>query len=234
MSKVTIVSPRRLSNYYVKKYNLTNEKPVTLNDQNIICNKVKPKKGNVIKLYSYHANVNNKKDENRLKKGDIVTVNGENAYLFNSKKRWIIMLLLLALILFLMFWPSGKEEGKKFNIIGDEKAEIEKDKQDNIVYQGFTSEFDINEKVKTLSIQNSEENEGKYYVGVSLKEGETEIYSMGEDLIKPGKYVNIDLYDLLDEGSHEITIVQYGYMVGEKVSSVSTRTQQTVTVNVSK
>ena len=54
---------------------------------------------------------------------------------------------------------------------------------------------------------------------------------MEDSLIEPGKYVNINLYELLDPGAYDLEIVQYGYHMDtmEPVSSVSS---QMITVEV--
>lgn len=234
-----IVTPERLSNHYVKKYKLSEEQKVTLAGWKLDGKKLKEDEEESVELYSYRSDAKVKKRE-KLEKGTEVELNKEPVFYFRPKKKCLLLLIILflLLLLFMKTCQGGTIEEKIpnpiKNVIGDEKFEQEstQEEDEGIVYAGFPSDFTINKDVRYLSVQNSEENKDKFYTAVKLLEGDKVIYDIGEDVISPGKYVNIDLYSLLDEGVHEITICQGGYVMDDNFTQVATSTSQVVHVTV--
>ena len=150
----------------------------------------------------------------------------------------IFCIIMIALLVYLVYLLNGDSDAgaaqNPFNIVGDNETPETTDDNPNIIYQGLPDSFTIDSSVRTLTIKNDLANIDRYYTGVRVLEGETVIYDMEDNLIEPGKSVEIDLYDLLDSGDHVITIIQYGYRLGEQISKVASQTSQKVTVNVIK
>lgn len=150
----------------------------------------------------------------------------------------IFCIIMIALLVYLVYLLNGDSDTgsaqNPFNIVGDNETTETTDDNPNIIYQGLPDSFTIDSSVRTLTIKNDLANIDRYYTGVKVLEGETVIYDMEDSLIEPGKSVEIDLYDLLNSGDHEITIIQYGYRLGEQISQVASQTSQKVTVNVIK
>lgn len=151
----------------------------------------------------------------------------------------LLPLLLIGITFFgiSVFRPKDTPEPivPEMNVEGDDKVEVEQTTvDDGIIYAGFPSSFEINEKVQYLSIQNSEENQDKFYTYVQILEGDEIIFDMEGSVIEPGKYKNINLYELLDKGDHTIVICQYGCRMDGYYSQVGSSTSQSVNVKVVK
>lgn len=236
-----IVAAARLSGYYIRKYKLSNETKVTVPGWELKRKKLEENEDKEAELYSYFSEADGKKKK-KLMKGTQVPIDDKIAYYFRPRK-WFLLIILFFLLLLLLF--GVKNYGGKSpdnipapdkHVMGEEKIEENstQEKDDGIIYAGFPEAFTINSKIKYLSVQNSTENEGRFYTTVKLIEGDKVIYDMGEDVISPGKYVNIDLYSLLNEGEHEIVICQAGYAMNESFTQAATSTTQTVKVTVVK
>lgn len=169
---------------------------------------------------------------------------GEAFYIQPCSKKLLIipLLLMLLLILIICFCIHSLKYGNtpkpvvpEMNVEGDDKVEVEQAPvDDGIIYAGFPSSFEINEKVQYLSVQNSEENADKFYTYVQILEGDEVIFDMKDSVIEPGKYKNINLYELLDKGDHTIVICQYGCRMDGYYSQVGSSTSQSVNVKVVK
>lgn len=239
-----IVTPHRLNNHYLKKFKLSEETRVIVPGCELKKRKLKKNEDESVKLYRYFSEAENRKRK-KLMKGTQVDAEGETAYFFcpNEWLPFIILFfctfLILGIILVLGLRGCGNTpviQLPQHNVIGEDKETQENTQaeDDGIIYAGFPDSFTINSKVRYLSVQNSVENKDRFYTTVKLLEGDKVIYDMKDDVIEPGKYVNIDLYSLLDKGEHKITICQAGYVMNEKFTPVATSTSQVVTVNVEK
>lgn len=236
---LVIVTAKRMNNYYVRKYRLSDEIKVLVTDCEIRHGNLVPNEGTDVELYDYLADVSGKKRE-KLMKGTQVLLDNDVAYYFNPNK-WLLILLpmlLAAVFLLILCFKQCSYGGinSHKNIINDDKINQQESNtsSDGIVYNGFPSSFTINKDAKYLSIENSMDNANKYYTGARIYEGDTMIYDMGEDVISPGKFANINLYDILSVGEHELTIVQYGCGMDKDFTEVATGTSQVVTVKVEK
>lgn len=148
----------------------------------------------------------------------------------------LVLFLIIAIIgiIWIMKNRDDVSQTNPFSVVGNDDSDKTEEVAPNIIYQGLPSSFEINSSVRTLTMKNDIANIDSYYTGVKILEGESVIYDMDTALIEPGKSVDIDLYNLLSEGNHELTIVQYGYSFGDTVSQVSSQTSQTVSVKVEK
>lgn len=157
-----------------------------------------------------------------------------------KSKKILLALLVLFLIVAVIgiIWiiknRDNVSQTNPFNVVGNDDSDKTEEVAPNIIYQGLPSSFEINSSVRTLTMKNDIANIDRYYTGVKILEGESIIYDMDTALIEPGKSVDIDLYELLTDGSHELTIVQYGYSFSDTISQVSSQTSQTVSVTVVK
>lgn len=240
-----IVTPHKLNKHYLKKFKLSEETKVKVPGWELKKKKLKENEDETVKLFRYFSEADGKKRK-KLMKGTAVETEGETAYFFcpNEWLPFLILFFAMFLILGIMLIISlrGCDDGQKLqlinqhNVVGDEKEtqESTQEKDDGIIYAGFPDSFTINSHVKYLSVQNSVENKGRFYTTVRLLDGDKVIYDMGDDVIKPGKYVNIDLYSLLSKGEHKITICQGGYAMDETFTQAATSTSQVVTVTVVK
>lgn len=234
---ILIVTAKRMNNHYVKKFKLSDEVKVTLYGCEIRHRKLVANEETDVEMYSYFASVSGKVRE-KLMQGTQVVLDGETAYYF-CPKRWFLVLLPLFLALFTVIVLTFRQcDGNTpiKNVLNDDKIEQSdvRDTDGGIVYNGFPSSFTITSDVQYLSVQNSMDNAGKYYTGARIIENDEVIYDMGQDVISPGKYANINLYEILSAGEHKLTIVQYGCGMDKNFTDVATGTSQVVTVNVKK
>lgn len=235
---IFIVTPKRLSNRYVDKLQLSQEKEVTITGWKLSHNKLQEDYEESVELFRYLCYADYKKKK-KLMKGTEVISDGYTAYFFIPNKRFIViiffLLLLTCILAFFLRDCNGVNLNKpKHSIISENKQETASSEDVGIVYSGFPAEFTINKKVKYLSVQNSIDNENNFYTTVKLMEDDKVIYDMGSDLIQPGKYVNIDLYNLLSPGKHTVTIYQYGYAMNDTFTQAASNTNQIVTITVEK
>ena len=229
-----IITRKRLSKRVINKYKFYNETSITLTGQKIGLFNFKKTRSDISTNYFGYTT-----DSDKLKLKKSINIDGEPVYLYKSHKGLLfilfVLIILAALCAIAMYKPNYTQK-PTFDIVGEDKVEQTKGNADygNIVYQGLPDAFTIDVNTQILSIANDTANEGKFYTGVRIKEGEEIIYEMGSSLLEPGKFVNINLCDLLTSGEHVITIEQYGYILRDKVTKVTSETSQKVNVTVIK
>lgn len=237
VAPIHIITPERLNNYYIKKLSLSDEKKVKIQGWELKHKKLKENKDNTVELYYYTSEVIGNRRKKLINRTQIIVENTP-AFYFYPKNKIIIILLILFLTMLVIFrvYSYKSIPIPNFNILGDEKINQDDTQRldDSIIYVGFPSEFTINKNIRYLSVQNSIENNNKFYTAVKIMEGDNIIYDMKDNVISPGKYINIDLYSILNDGKHTITIYQTGYIMDKNFTQVSTSTNQTVTVLVNK
>lgn len=235
---IIILAAKDLPKRYIEKYDLSKFKRIILKGYKVKHGKlIKSDSADSVTVNAYHA------DEDvldHIKTAGYINIRGEGAYFVNPSNKWWLLLIplipLIGIALCLAFSVGGTPgvPENPFTVVGEEK-EIQNDQGvDNIIYQGFPASFEINSNVRMLSVQNDMANKDKFYTGVRLIENDEVIYDMGDSLLEPGKYVNIDLYELLSAGEHVVTIVQYGYSFGDTVTQVAAEPSQTITITVKK
>lgn len=237
VAPIHIITPERLNNYYIKKLSLSDEKKVKIQGWELKHKKLKENKDNTVVLYYYVSEAENNKRK-KLMNGTQIDVDGTPAYYFCPKNKVMLIILILIVTVLILLKACNNEtiHIPDYNILGDEKINQENTEilDDSIVYVGFPSEFTIDKNIKYISVQNSIENNNKFYTAVKIVEGNKTIYDMEDSVISPGKYINIDLYSMFKAGKHTITIYQTGYMMDKSFTQVATSTNQTVTITVNK
>lgn len=210
----------------------------TSGKRHIVRDYSKNNKTSSIEVVKYFTNDDSDDIYNMIDKDYPIQLNtGTTAY-YLPPKSFKPLLIALVFILSLGILGMGVKalfgnSSNTMNLIGENAQAVEVPEQlPNIIYQGFVKEIDIDKSTRYLSIGNSSENGDLYLIGVRILENDEEIYSMDNSAIPSGKYVNIDLYSLLDKGTHELRIIQYGYVNDKYYTPVSTQARQVITVVV--
>ena len=239
---IAVVSLKKLPKSILRKYEFYDGNKILLGGYKRKGRELTPDPNANIEVWYYTARETSELQKFLENKERVKTDSGYAFYVRLVNKKLLLIPLLLLLLIGLYFGVSSLKHNDTpapvvpdKNIEGEDKVEVEPTTvDDGIIYAGFPSDFEINKKVQYLSVQNSEENADKFYTYVQILEGDEIIFDMEGSVIEPGKYKNINLYELLDKGDHTIVICQYGCRMDGYYSQVGSSTSQSVNVKVVK